>query len=182
MVLNARLMTVEEFDAYALLPENHDRLLEFMNGEIIEVVSNNKSSRLGVRIGGRLELFATQHGLGYVTGADGGYQVGDERCIPDAAFISKARQSKPNEDAYNPLAPDLAVEVISPSDDRDELRLKIATYLAAGTVVWLVDPDKAQVEVYRPGQPPLVLRENDVLDGDKILPGFQLAVNDIFVS
>jgi Uma2 family endonuclease len=153
-----------------------------MNGGIVEVVSNNKSSRLGIRIGGRLELFATQHGLGYVTGADGGYKVGDERFIPDAAFISKERQSMPNEDAYNPLAPDLAVEVISPSDDRDELRLKIASYLAAGTVVWVVDADKTQIEVYRPGQPPLVLRANDVLDGGSVLPGFQLAVNDIFAS
>lgn len=180
MVFNTRLMTVDEFEAYVLLPENRERRLEFINGEIIEVVSNNKSSRLGIRIGGRMELFATQHGLGYVTGADGGYKVGSERCIPDAAFISKARQITPSEDAYNPLAPDLAVEVISPSDDRDELRLKIATYLAAGTVVWLVDPDKTQVEVYHPGQPPLVLRTNDVLDGGELLPGFQLAVNDIF--
>ncbi|MEJ5197516.1 MAG: SdrD B-like domain-containing protein, partial [Anaerolineae bacterium] len=49
-----------------------------------------------------------------VTGADGGYRVGDERYIPDVAFVSQSRQPAPSRDAYNAIAPDLAVEVLSP--------------------------------------------------------------------
>ena len=180
MVFDTKPITAEQLDQIALLPENRDRLLEFINGEIVEVVSNNKSSRLGIRVGGRLEIYATTKGLGYVTGADGGYIVGSERYIPDAAFVSKSRQAAPSEAAYNPLAPDLAVEVISPTDDRDDLRLKIANYLAAGTVVWVIDPDKQQIEVYKPGQPPVVLGLDEALDGGSILPGFRLSLKDIF--
>jgi Uma2 family endonuclease len=182
MVANIKPVTLQEFDAYVFLPENADRRFEYVGGEIVEVVSNNKSSRIGIFIGGRLSVFAEDNNLGWVTGADGGYWVAGEKYIPDAAFISKKRQPQPSAEAYNSLAPDLAVEVISPTDDRDTLRIKVVNYLLAGTRVWVVDPEKQQIEDYIPSKSPKKLLIDDVLDGGDILPGFQLALSRIFAE
>jgi Uma2 family endonuclease len=72
------------------------------------------------------------------------------------------------------------VEVLSPTNQDEEMRLKIGNYLAAGTMVWVEDPDRARVEVYRSGQVPLVLGLNDTLDGGEVLPGFTLPVREVF--
>lgn len=181
MAVGTANLTVEDFDQLAERPENADRRLEYIRGEMVEVVSNNYASVVASKINFFVQLFLAEHGIeGYVTGADGGYQVAGERYIPDVAFISKARQSEPCHDASNPLPPDLAVEVLSPSDDLNLLRVKIANYLAAGTVVWLVRPDVRTVEVYAPGQPVQPVGADGTLDGGDIRPGFALAVADIF--
>lgn len=174
-------LTVEEFDEFVLEPENINRLFEFIGGEVIEVVSNPKSSKLGSRMNGFLFTYLQQNDIGHLTGADGGYKVSGERYIPDVGFIRYSRQAELlSEDGYNPESPDLAVEVLSPSNTGEELRLKISNYLLAGTIVWVVNPVKQTVEVYEPGKPSRVLRSNDTLEGGELLPGFKLPVKDIF--
>jgi Uma2 family endonuclease len=180
MVIQTRSVTPEAFDHFVQKPENRDRNFELIAGEIVEVVSNSYSSLVSMLLGGRVSVFVFDRGLGWVTGADGGYWVGDERYIPDAAYISKARQPQPSHDAYNPNPPDLAIEVISPTDDMDDLRLKIVNYLNAGTALWIVNPPQKTVEVYLPGGKPRVLTVDDTLDGGTVLPGFALAVKDVF--
>ena len=118
--------------------------------------------------------------MGRVTGADGGYIVGDERLIPDVGFVSYTRQPEDPHAAYNPIAPDLAVEVLSPSDSPYVTRLKIASYTHAGTTVWLIDPEQQTVEIYSPDVAPQTLDNSDTLNGGDILPGFTLPVKDIF--
>jgi Uma2 family endonuclease len=173
-------LTAEEFDRIVLLPENRDKRLEFIGGRIIEVVSNSYSSEVAATVLAFVKLFALERDLGRVTGADSGYWVAGERCIPDGAFVSKARQPDPCYDAYNPLAPDLAIEVLSPSDKEQDVRLKIGLYLLAGTTLWLFDPDLQEAEVYVPGQKPARLTIEDVIDGGSLLPGFKLALKDVF--
>lgn len=180
MVIQTRSVTPEAFDRFVLLPENRDRNFELIAGEIVEVVSNSYSSLVSMLLGGRVSVFVFDRGLGWVTGADGGYWVGDERYIPDAAYISKARQPQPSHDAYNPNAPDLAIVVISPTDDQHDLRFKLVNYLNAGTTLWIVNPPLKTVEVYIPDKPPRVLTVNDTLDGGAVLPGFTLPVKDVF--
>jgi Uma2 family endonuclease len=147
---------------------------------MVEAVTNNYSSLVGMRIGARLLIFAEEHELGYVTGEAGGYMVTGERYTPDVAFISKARQPEPCHDLFNPNAPDLAVEVLAPTDKPADMRIKFANYLAAGTAVWIVNPDSKMVEVYGPGQPVRIIGLDGTLDGGDLLPGFELAVKDIF--
>ncbi len=181
MAVQTRAYTVEEFDQFAALPENVDRRLEYIGGEIIDVVSNSYSSEVAVNISFLIKLYLRQHGIeGHVTGADGGYMVAGQRFIPDVAFVSKAKQPEPSHDPYNPNAPDLAVEVLSPTDDPGMIRLELASYLAAGTVVWIVNTENKRVEIYAPGQPPQHANFVDTLDGGAVLPGFTLAVKDIF--
>jgi Uma2 family endonuclease len=169
-----------EFERFVALPENADRSFELIGGEIVEVVSNGKSSALGALMTVLIGGFVLQNKLGFTTGADGGYMIGTQRYIPDCAFMSTARQAKPTPEAYNALPPDLAVEVLSPSNTPDEIAIKVDNYLRAGVVVWVVNPDAERVTVHRPDAPPQTYGINDTLDGGNVLPGFTLPVRDIF--
>lgn len=174
--------SVEMFDAFVRLPENADKLFEFVAGEIIEVPSIPYSSYIAGRIFRRIANFVEDNDLGFTTGEAGGYMVSGERYAPDVAFISRIKQARLVSEGYNPNPPDLAVEVDVPSTYTSQRNLftKTVNYLAAGTVVWIVFPERKEVEVYVPGERLRVLGAGDVLDGGDILPGFQLAVKDIF--
>jgi Uma2 family endonuclease len=176
-------MTVTDFDIWADLPENRARRLEYIGGEIVEVPSNPYVSMIAVRIIGFLLEYLKVNDLGWVTGEGGGYMVAGERYAPDAAFISRARQPQLARKGYNPNPPDLAVEVISDPDNREEqtaLRVKTTNYLAAGVVVWVVDYVMRVVEVHQPGKPVTVLAEDTILEGGDRLPGLMIPVKDIF--
>lgn len=181
MAVQARV-TVEEFEAIADLPENRDKRLEFVGGEIVEVVSNNYASLIGARFLIEIGIHVKAHKLGYVTGADGGNKVSGERYMADVGFISIARQPQPSRESWNSNAPDLAVEVVSPTDRPKDITDKVANYVAAGTVVWLVYPDEKQVKVYEPGQPVKTFTVKDEMDGGRVLPGFKLSLKDIFAE
>lgn len=181
MFVQTQPITLAAFDNFINLPENADRMFELIGGEMVEVTpSNLRSSHYSVRISSPLHAFVSANDLGFVTGEAGGYSVAGERYAPDVAFLSKARQGELTDDAYNPLAPDLAVEIISPTDREDRLRIKISNYLAAGTVVWVVNPKNTTVEVHTPGKPVKILGIDDTLDGGELLPGFTLPVKMIF--
>lgn len=162
-----------------------DRHYELINGRIVPVVSNSSASRIAFKIGGFLFVYLQQNPIGEATGADGGYQIGTERYIPDVAFIRNERQVEEGSTCYYPVAPDLAVEVISNPQNTQEmrdLRIKLGHYSAAGVVVWVVDRERETIEVYHPGQPTQVYERDDTLTGGDFLPGFQMRVGDIFPS
>ena len=180
MAVQIQRATIEEFERFIGLPENADRLFEYIGGEIVEVPSNPYSSYLGARISRHLMDFVEAHDLGYVTGEAGGYMVSGERYAPDVAFVSKARQPQLARTGYNPAPPDLAVEIFSPTDSERRLSVKISNYLAAGTVVAVVYPDEQEIAIHRPGQRVTILGIDDTLDGGDILPGFRLPLKAIF--
>ena len=180
MLLQTRYVTEDEFDRFVMLPENRDRNFEYIAGEIVEVVSNSKSSYEALKIMGRVSVHVDDNHLGRYTGADGGYIVSGEKYIPDGAFTSYARQPVAPDVLYNPVAPDLAIEVLSPGNSEIEMTRKIGNYLAAGTVVWVADPEQKTIDVYTPGLPRKTLRMGDFLEGGDVLPGFGLAVANIF--
>jgi Uma2 family endonuclease len=123
--------------------------------------------------------------LGEVVGDNNSYTLpnGDE-LIPDAAFISAERIPRPRPKRLM-LAPDLAVEVFSPSNREREMQERVQSFLAAGTrIVWVVYPVTRVVDVYRSNADgSLTLRTvpfEGALDGEDVLPGFSLPVKDIF--
>jgi Uma2 family endonuclease len=172
--------TRDEFDGFINLPENADKLFEFIGGEIVEVPSNPYSSQISAFIIAALIVYIKGKNLGHVTGEAGGYMVAGELYAPDVAFISKERQPELAREGYNPNPPDLAVEVVSPTDTDKRLRIKVVNYLAVGTMVWIVYPQLKEVEVYVPGQPVKIVDFDGVLDGGDVLPEFSLAVKEIF--
>jgi Uma2 family endonuclease len=101
---------------------------------------------------------------------------------PDVAFLSSARERETKDERpYVPGAPDLAVEVVSPSDRTREVLGKVSDYLDAGSrIVWIVNPVREEVSVFRSPFAPRILAGSAVLDGEDVLPGFSVMVAEIF--
>ena len=102
---------------------------------------------------------------------------------PDVSFVQQEVIEKLGEpdEAYWPGAPDLVVEVISPGDIYTEVEEKISDWLEAGTrMVIVINPRKRMVKVYRSLNEVRLLTENDTLDGEDVVPGWQMAVKDLF--
>ena len=123
--------------------------------------------------------------LGKLFGAETGFLISrdpDTVRAPDIAFISRENlpESEPTE-AYWPGAPDLAVEVLSPSDKTGEVDEKIECWLDAGAqLLWVVDPKLRNVTSYRSVTDVIIQTSADQLDGGQIVPGFRCPVADIF--
>jgi Uma2 family endonuclease len=98
----------------------------------------------------------------------------------DAVFIANASLPlRLSPEGYLETIPDLVVEVVSKNDTRAYTRRKVEDYLAAGVrMVWVADPIRRQITVYRPGCDPEVLGEDDELTAEGIIPGFRLSVRE----
>jgi len=140
--------------------------------------------RVQMRLAAALAAFVRAQALGEVVPDVGFVLALDPDTVrqPDLAFVQTARLSLLKDDTRRfPGAPDLAVEVLSPSDRPGDVHAKVADFLAAGTrAVWLVDPRHRSVICYRSLLEPRRLVEEDVLEGEDVLPGFSIAVAAIF--
>lgn len=89
MIREKKSLGVAEFDRLAALPENRDRRLEYIAGELVEVVANAVSSQIALYIAHFLVAYLRIYPIGHVTGSDAGYQVAGERYSPDVAYIRR---------------------------------------------------------------------------------------------
>ena len=136
-------------------------------------------------IGSKLNVYVKTHKLGYVCGAETGFKITqnpDTVRAPDAAFVCQASIERQGiVRGYWEGAPDLAIEVISPGDTYAEVTEKVEEWLTAGCrMVWVINPRRETVEVYRPNVDFIILRRTDTLDGGDVVEGFQCQVQDIF--
>jgi Uma2 family endonuclease len=173
-------LTVDDLDGRDL-PERW----ELVEGRIVEVAAaGGRSSRTGGRAYSALLEQGERRGLGWAYPADAGFVLFPDRRTmrsPDAAFIRIERLPDPEDPAFVALAPDLVVEVLSPSDRRGDALAKIGMYLNAGVrLAWLADPDRKTVTVFTTDAPPFTLAVGDTLDGDDVLPDLRIAVADLF--
>lgn len=163
------------------------RCYELVEGKLYEMPPPSpRHGEVTSNIDFLLKTHVRQQRLGRVMAGDPGFVLArnpDTVRGPDVAFISYARFPAGEELPlrYGDLIPDLAVEVVSPSETRPYVREKTASWLAAGvTVVWVVDPRVNEVAVHRADQDTIVLRSDDTLDGSPALPGFTCRVADFF--
>lgn len=181
MAMTTRLLTAEDLQR---LPT--DEPWELWEGELRKVPgAGGVASGLAAWVVSLLSQFVRPRRLGMVTGADGTYIILREPqtiVVPDAAFVRWDRlPGGVAPDGYIPVSPDLAVEVISPSDEPGEIAKKRDPYRQAGVLlVWWAHPKRRTVAVYRHGQFVAELSEQDELDGEDVLPGFRLPVARIF--
>ena len=135
------------------------------------------------RLLGLLGSFVESHGLVEVFG-EAGYVLGrdpDTVRGPDLSFVSRERLKDFDDARFFSGAPDLAVEILSPSNRRGEMHAKIADYLAAGArLVWVVDPKRKSVTTYRTLLAPRRLQLNEPVDGEDVLPGMVIPLESIF--
>jgi Uma2 family endonuclease len=162
------------------------RLYELVDGVLVEKAMGFPESTVALWLGFLLENFLHHNDLGIVGGEAGTLRLmaGLVR-IPDLCFVSWDRlpghkvPSKPLLD----VAPDLAVEVLSPGNTKKEMNRKIREYFLAGVrQVWLVDPRKRSIHVYTAPDEVLRLKEDQVLDGGDVLPGLRLPLRDVFAT
>jgi len=138
---------------------------------------------VAMRLAAAIYTHVEAHGLGRVFAAETGFTLArnpDTVRAPDVAFISTARLPDPPPRGFAELAPDLAVEVLSPDDRPGAVLAKVADWLNAGArLVWVVDPPRVIARVYRADGSESMLDETDALRGEDLLPGFEYPLSAI---
>jgi Uma2 family endonuclease len=172
--------TIAEFEA---LPDD-GKLYELINGELVEKMAAGEehggiSSLLNIYMGS----YILQNKLGKTYPGDTGFVLDMKTDLvrsPDLAFVSAERVIKTKK--FVPFAPDLAVEVVSPSDSFSEVEEKVELYKEKGVrLIWVIDPEKQRVYLYRSGSNQRdMLTVADELDGEEVVKGFKLKVSALF--
>jgi Uma2 family endonuclease len=156
---------------------------ELIDGELVETKTGAKSSWTGGQVFQLLSTFCCTNNLGWLWPADQAYRCfANSRTVrkPDVSFIRRGRL--PNEelpDGDLRLAPDLAVEVVSPNDTVYELDAKIEEYLAAGVrLAWVINPDSRIAVLHRLDGTMAKVRHDQELSGEDVVPGFRCLLAD----
>ena len=181
MAATTKLMTAEEL---LDMPDDGFRY-ELVRGELRKMAPAGRvHGKRGNRVNYSLSAHVYENDLGEVYLAESGFHLEvdpDHVLAPDIAFVTREREDEfPDADGFFPGPPDLAIEVISPSDRYTEVADKVAEWLAAGTrMVVVVNPRNRTVQAHTP-EGVTELTEADTLDGGDVVPGWRLPVADIF--
>jgi Uma2 family endonuclease len=183
MSTTTQLVTAEQL--FEMGPDFH---YELVRGELRKMSPTRMPHGLVTgKLTHLLGLCVYPQGLGALCGAETGFVLGldpDIVLAPDVAFIRRERlPAAPWPPRTRDDAPDLVVEVMSPSDTRRSMEEKAHDWLAAGSaMVWVADPQKETVTVYRKDREPRVLQGDDILSGEDVVPGFAVKVSEVFQS
>jgi Uma2 family endonuclease len=161
-----------------------DRLYELVEGTLVEKPIGHPESYLALELGFLIRTFLEANDLGYCTGADDLIELSPNLVRgPDFAFTSwtKRPQKTVDGDAITRVIPDLAVEILSPSNTRGEIERKLKEYFLAGVqMVWVIDHRKQSADVYTAPDRKTTLDEAGTLDGGAVLPGLQIPLAKLF--
>ena len=185
MATQVRVYTMDDVWRLEQEPRHPTEKYYLIDGELcIKMAPSELHGETASLIAHYLLAYVLPRGLGRV-GIEVGFHPPGNRgtvLLPDVSFISKARMAKRALSSYVPYMPDLAVEVVSPSQSLAQVRRKAEVYLRHGTaLVWLIDPESKTAEVWQQG-----LEQREIIDADgelsgaDILPGFQLSLRTIF--
>ncbi len=192
-MMDQRLTTVDELWALSHRAENDDKRFRLIEGVLYEAplvgwLSGSIMALLTLHVG----RYVLAHLLGRMTAAETGYILHqgaggqDTVLAPSLAFVRAERIPVVLPEFFVPFAPDLAVEVLSPSNADVEITAEVDAYLRYGTrMVWVVHPKGRRINVYCPtaevNQASVrFLSVNDTLDGEDVLPGFTLPLRQLF--
>jgi Uma2 family endonuclease len=158
--------------------------LELVRGRL--VVREPPSTRHGAvsaNLAFELTAFVRSKRLGQIFAQDTGFKIDHDPDTvrgPDVAFVSLQRLDRVPEEGYAELAPELVVEVLSPSDRAGEVLAKVADWLAAGTrLAWLIDPRRRQAQIFRADGSVALIEEDGELEGEDVLPGFTCRLSGV---
>ena len=177
----ATRITVDQFEATC-----GDERVELIDGVVVPMTpASDWPTSVTATVTMLLGVHVRSRKLGRVYSAEAGFVLFPDRetvRVPDMAFVRAERMPQGEARWHFPrLAPDLAVEVLSPTDSERELRDKVAMYHEAGVpLVWVVDPRTQTVMVSALGQSPVMLTATDTLDGGEVLSDFQIKVAEFF--
>jgi Uma2 family endonuclease len=178
--------TATERDLIRLLDAEDKRICELIDGVLVEKAMGTREGVFAAYVGRMIWNHAEKYDLGVVLGGDSPFrfQLGLIR-VPDVSFVSWARipgEEFPDE-AIAELVPDLAVEVLSKSNTLAEIELKLDNYFEAGVrLAWVIDPKKERAKIYSSRSRMQEIGAAGEQLGTKVLPGFRLALRDVFSS
>ena len=158
---------------------------ELIRGVLHETMASGvRHGKIAIRLGGRMSSHVEQERLGHVFGSDSGVLLErnpDTVREPDLAYVSAERLPLDADlDGYCPVAPDLVVEIKSPSDSEQEVDDKATMWLSHGVRIALViNPETGTIRVRKPNLPAIILAMDDTLDVGEVLPGFSCSVREI---
>jgi Uma2 family endonuclease len=190
MLTEQKLYTADDLWALQQQTEHHGKRYELSEGRLIEKSLNNgEQGEIAATLIGLAGAYVLGNNLGRIYSSETGFILSEgnyteSRTVraPDAAFISYARfpADQPRARKFVPMAPDLAVEVVSPSDSAAEVGDKIFDYLRSGVaLIWIVYPGTQTIHAHSQGRMN-IFTADDTLDGGDVLPGFRIPVRDIF--
>ncbi len=189
MAIQENFISADRFQDLVDAPEYNDCVLELVDRILVKM---SKPTRIHGVVSMRLALkianFVDAHALGEVTVGDAGFVLErnsygrDTVRGLDIAYVSKSKDLGPPDFNWYEIGPDLAVEVISPSNKTSDTHLKVMQLFNAGArLVWLVYPESRTV-VAHTADGAVTLHEDETLSGGDVLPGFDLRVGEIFPS
>lgn len=166
------------------LHSREDKLYELVDRTLVEKPMGSPESYLAMQLGFLLQTYLAEHDDGFLYGADSLIEMlPDVVRGPDVCFVSwdkRPERTVPTE-PISDLIPELAVEVLSPSNTRGEILRKLKEYFLAGVqLVWVIDPLKRTAEVHTAPDVKTSLDESGTLDGGDVLPGFRLPLAKLF--
>ena len=173
-------LTVE--DLAALQADHPDWRMELIKGEIVVMSpSGYESDEVAAEVIRVLGNWVRPRKLGRIAASSAGFRLpNSDLRAPDASFVLAERLRR-SPKSFAQLAPDLTVEVKSPTDSLEAIRTKIQEFLSLGTRVGiLINPDDRTVEVHRSGQAIVTLHDGDVLAIPDVLPGWEVQVVDLW--
>ena len=171
-------------DQLLAMPRGHGQRYELIRGMLVEKMPTGDPHRIAVsRFDTALSIYSDTHDYGTVGAGEPGYRLErhpDTVRAPDVVWIAPGRIPEGTR-GFPEIAPDLAVEIKSPSNSDAEMAAKAWMWLSYGSrQVWVGDPATTTVKLFRPGRPPITLYEDDILDGGDLLPGFRTPVWRLF--
>jgi Uma2 family endonuclease len=162
---------------------------EYVNGRYVEKPSMGaRSNRMAFKLMKRLDDFVEANGLGHCFGENLPYKIfpsdPKKSRIPDGSFVRAGRL--PGEEVpagFMTIPPDLAIEVVSPNDEVENLFERIGDLMGAGVrLLWVIDPASRQVHVHRADGTATRLGDADSLGGEDVIPGFACPLGELFDS
>jgi Uma2 family endonuclease len=187
MTVMEKLYTAEDLWELSHSREYAEKRLELIEGELIEMSpAGGKHGGLASQMDRLVGNHVDDNDLGYVTAAETGYTLfknpdgKDTVLAPDVGFVRKDRLPEGLPDGYVPLAPDLAVEVVSPNDSAAEIHNKVMKYLKYGTrLVWVLYFDTESAVAYNASGAQVIDVEG-TLDGGDVVPGLKIPMRKLF--
>ena len=168
-------MTLEEF------LESNLEACEYIGGELVPILPNSlEHGGIRTNLFFPLGSYVRENQLGRVYAPFTGFRVGSHILVPDVAFVSTDKLPTDRSGIF-PIPPDLAVEIVSPTDVLYRVEEKAFTYLEAGTqLVWVLKPRSKTVTIYRSDTDLTLLTRNDTLTGEEVVKGFSCQVAELF--
>jgi Uma2 family endonuclease len=160
--------------------------VELVNGTLVEKPMGQPESWLAMELVYLLIGYLREHNIGRVSGPDAAARMRSKNVrIPDVSVFRRSQfaGSVIPADKVAAVAPQLAVEVLSESNTRDEIAQKLSEFFASGTTLaWVIDPWKRAARVHTAPETFTMLTEADSLDGSDVLPGFSCSLAELFAA